>query len=195
MEPVDLDVLVLEVHQQARLLSKDRSLTITLDDIAPVRVSGSPDRLTQLMLNLVQNAIKFTPDGGTVGLGLQQRGADAVLTVRDTGIGIAPEDQQHIFDRFYQADTSRMHHDGDGSGLGLSIARWIAEAHSGTITVESALGHGAVFTVTLPALGGHDTGPGGKDRPRTTSGKPPAHLIVSASVPGNQPQANYTRHN
>ncbi len=179
MEPVDLDALLLETHKQARLLSKDRSLNLVIDEIAPVRVNGSPDRLKQLVLNLVHNAIKFTPDGGEVGLALRQRGAEAVITVRDTGIGIAPEDQKHIFDRFYQVDTSRKHADGDGSGLGLSIARWIAEAHGGSIAVESALGKGSVFTVTLPLLGGQlPNGPEGERRARAAS-KPSAHLTAA----------------
>lgn len=179
MEPVDLDALLIEVHKQARLLSKDRSLSVIVDEIAPVRVNGNPDRLKQLVLNLVHNAIKFTPDGGTVGLALRQRGTEAVIVVRDTGIGISPEDQARIFDRFYQADTSRKHADGDGSGLGLSIARWIAEAHGGAITVESALGRGSVFTIALPALGNRPTNGPGSEHPTHTASKPPAHLTAA----------------
>lgn len=180
MEPVDLDTLLLEVHQQARLLSKSRHLTVVVDDIAPVRVSGSADRLKQLLLNLVQNAIKFTPDGGTITLTLRQRGPEALIAVRDTGIGIAPEDQKHIFDRFYQTDTSRQYTDGGGAGLGLSIARWIVEAHGGTIAVESAPEAGSVFTVTLPALGDGPAapGPGGGRRARAAGG-PPTHAAIA----------------
>ncbi len=179
MEPVDLDTLLLEVHQQARALCQNRRLAVVVDGIEPVRVNGSADRLKQLMLNLVQNAIKFTPDGGTIGLALCQRAADAVIAVRDTGIGIAPEDQKHIFDRFYQADTSRQRADGDGSGLGLSIARWLAEAHGGTIAVESAPGAGSVFTVTLPALGASPTpGPGSGRRARAASGPTTQPIIT-----------------
>lgn len=179
MEPVDLDALLLEVYKQARLLSKDRNLKLVIDDIAPMRVSGNPDRLKQLVLNLVHNAIKFTPDGGEIGLALRQRGDEALIAVRDTGVGIAPEHQKHIFDRFYQVDTSRKHTDGDGAGLGLSIARWIAEAHGGTITVESELGKGSTFTVVLPVLS--DQQPNGSDSEGhfRSASRLPARLIAA----------------
>jgi len=153
---VDLDDLVNEVYRSARGLIKERNLTISIHDYEPVRVQGDPDRLTQLLLNLVSNAIKFTPDGGEVAINLRQTATEAVLEVTDTGIGISEEDQKRVFDRLFQSDSSRVRGDGlgrgDGVGLGLSIAKWIAEAHHGRITVHSAVGIGTAFTVYLPLL-------------------------------------------
>jgi signal transduction histidine kinase len=100
-------------------------------------------------LNLVDNGLKYTLAGGRVTLTLQQDGAWAVLRVADTGIGLAPEEQERVFQRFYRAPTA-VSRDVEGSGLGLCIARSIVEAHGGTIQVESAVGHGSLFTVRLP---------------------------------------------
>jgi len=152
LEPVDLDTVVSEVYRDARILSKDRDLKLRIIDFEPVRVNGSSDRIKQLLLNLVSNAIKFTPDGGTITLNLRLEDDDAVLEVADTGIGISAEDRARIFDRFFQADSSRARHHAEGVGLGLSIARWIVDAHHGTISVDSTPGSGTTFTVRIPAL-------------------------------------------
>src|SRR5262249_36477441 len=102
---------------------------------------------------LLGNAIKFTPDGGQIIISLRKTAHDAVIQVQDTGIGIAPDDLQRIFDRFYQADASRVRLDNtEGAGLGLSIAQWIAQAHGGKIQVDSTVGEGTTFTVTIPHL-------------------------------------------
>jgi signal transduction histidine kinase len=104
-----------------------------------------------MLLNLVTNAIKYTPAGGTVALRLAQEDGAVVFTVADTGIGIAPGDLPHIFDRFWRADPARSRTgDRPGTGLGLAITKWIAEAHGGSITVQSRPGRGSVFTVRLP---------------------------------------------
>jgi signal transduction histidine kinase len=150
---LDLDTVVTEVYREARVLAKDRDLKVVMSHFEPVRVKGNPDRMKQLLLNLVSNAIKFTPDGGQVSLSLRQEGGEAVVQVSDTGIGIGAEDMEHIFDRFYQADSSRARKDiNSGSGLGLSIAHWIAEAHGGALTVESNLGRGTTFTLRVPVM-------------------------------------------
>jgi two-component system, OmpR family, sensor kinase len=147
--PTDLDTIVSDVYREARVLAKDRDLRVVMERFEPVRIHGNPDRMKQVVLNLVSNAIKFTPDGGKVSLSLYQTSDDAVIEVKDTGIGISKADQVHIFDRFFQADASRSRH-GEGTGLGLSIAKWIVEAHNGALTVESDLGKGSAFIVTLP---------------------------------------------
>lgn len=153
MAPLDLDTVVADVFRQARVLIQDRDLTLKLERLEPARINGCADRLRQLLLNLVTNAIQFTPDGGQIHLGLRREGDEAVLTVVDTGIGIRPEDLPHIFDRFYQAERSRARSDGQGgAGLGLAIVRWIAQAHGGIVEVQSAPGRGTTFTVRLPAL-------------------------------------------
>jgi signal transduction histidine kinase len=152
LQPLDLDVIIGEVFREARGLVQDRDLKVAVLDFEPVRVSGDPDRLKQLLLNLVSNAIKFTPEGGQVVINLRKTERDAVIEVQDTGVGIAPEDVKRVFDRFYQAEPSRVRKSGDGSGLGLSIARWIVEAHGGKITVESQLGVGTTFRVKIPHI-------------------------------------------
>lgn len=151
LEPIDLDTIILEVHREGRVLVQDRDLSLRLETFEPLRINGNADRMKQLVLNLVSNAIKFTSDGGSIAMRLERIGDKAVIQVRDTGIGIAEKDLKHVFDRFYQADESRKR-TGDSSGLGLSIAKWIAEAHHGTISVQSEVGKGSVFTVELPIL-------------------------------------------
>ncbi|MCP5100752.1 MAG: HAMP domain-containing protein [Chloroflexi bacterium] len=146
---VELDSIFLEVYRQSKLLSKTVDVTITAVDHA--FVMGDTDRLKQLLLNLVGNAVKYTPDGGQVTMRLQKEEGWAHLQVTDTGIGIPPEDLPYIFDRFYRVDKARTRGQG-GSGLGLSIAKWIAEAHGGDLTVTSQVGEGSSFTVSLPVL-------------------------------------------
>ncbi|MBA3875004.1 MAG: HAMP domain-containing histidine kinase [Anaerolineae bacterium] len=151
MSEIDLDTVVGEVFKEARILAKDRNLLVRILQIEPVRLKGNADRLKQLLLNLIGNALKFTPDGGQIGLALRHTGHEAILQVTDTGIGIEAEDLSHIFDRFYQADTSRARiTNTGGAGLGLSIAKWIVEAHGGTIEVKSTPNVQTVFTIRLP---------------------------------------------
>lgn len=151
MMDVDLDTVITDVYKEARVLAKDRQLQVRMPVIEPIRTTGNGDRLKQLLLNLVSNAIKFTPDGGTITLSLRRLHGMAELQVRDTGVGIQPQEAEHIFDRFYQADSSRVRlHVGEGAGLGLAIAKWIAEAHGGTISVHSTPNVQTTFTVRLP---------------------------------------------
>jgi two-component system, OmpR family, sensor kinase len=155
LEPLDLDTVALEAHQQARVLVKDRDITVALGRFEPVRVRGHADRMKQLLLNLLSNAIKFTPDGGRITLSLYPEGENAVLQVADTGIGIAEEDLKRIFERFWQADSSRVRgvqNTESSAGLGLAIVKWIVDAHDATIDVESEFGQGTAFTVKIPLL-------------------------------------------
>jgi len=101
------------------------------------------------MLNLLDNSVKYTPSGGAIEISVRAAGGQAEVTVSDTGPGIPPEHLPHIFDRFYRVDKARTRAEG-GAGLGLSIGRWIAEAHGGTLRVESARGQGSKFTLSLP---------------------------------------------
>ena len=117
----------------------------------PVRLAVDRGRIREMLLNIVTNAIKYTPREGTVSLGLEETEDFVIFTVRDTRIGIAPGDLPHIFERFWRADQARSRTgDRPGTGLGLAITKWIAEAHGGTITVQSRPGRGSVFTVKLP---------------------------------------------
>lgn len=114
----------------------------------PLYVRGNEEQLYRLVSNLMVNAIQATPPEGTVTVVLDQSEEYALIQVQDTGIGIAPEDQSHIFDRFYRVHKDRSRQTG-GSGLGLAIAQAIASAHHGTIQVHSQLGLGSIFTVRL----------------------------------------------
>jgi two-component system OmpR family sensor kinase len=144
-QPVALDAVVQDVFRRAQRMYPSHELRLErLDD---ADVSGDPDFLTQLLLILLDNAAKYTPAGGRITLALERRGQTAVLSVTDTGCGIAPEDLPHIFERFYRAPTARA---SGGSGLGLAIARWIVTEHGGHIAVESTPGQGSRFSVELP---------------------------------------------
>ena len=153
-EPVELQPLVQEVYETALILGEAQGVTVNLPFTADVVVMGDRTRLRQLFLNLVTNAIKYTPAGGKVELGLGRHPDNVTFAVRDTGIGISAADFPHIFERFWRADRvrSRMSERG-GFGLGLAISQWIAQAHGGSLTASSRLGRGSLFTVTLP-LGG-----------------------------------------
>lgn len=147
---IDLDAVMLDVFRSTRQLAHGQ--TLVLDPFEPVQINGDEDRLKQLLLILLDNALKYTPDAGQVTLGLRHSNTEAELFVRDTGVGIAPEHLPHIFERFYRADPARSRDPG-GTGLGLSIAQWITEQHDGKITLESQPGHGTLATVCLPLPG------------------------------------------
>lgn len=144
--PVDLARLVAETVEGVDILAEDRGVRLTSDLRGQTRVLGDAGRLRQLLMILLDNALKHTPEGGTVTVRAEPQGHRARLQVRDSGPGIDPQDLPHLFDRFYRADRARA---GEGTGLGLSIARWIAEAHGGHIVAANA-DQGATFTVTLP---------------------------------------------
>jgi len=147
--PVELDALLLEVARQAHTLARGRGVTVTLGHEDQAVVGGDIDLLKQVLLNLVDNALAYTPPGGRVDLSLYVAEGRARLSVRDTGAGIAPDDLARIFERFYRPDRARTRA-GGGAGLGLAIARWIVAAHDGHIAVESAVGVGSAFTIVLP---------------------------------------------
>jgi signal transduction histidine kinase len=156
LEETDLRELVADVSETAGMLGEDGKLTVTTQiPDQPVRLPVDRHRMREMLLNLVTNAIKYTPPGGTVGLTLGSDPDHVTLVVSDSGIGIAPGDLPHIFDRFWRADPARSRTgERPGVGLGLAITKWIAEAHGGTITVQSRPGRGSVFTVRLPRNGG-----------------------------------------
>lgn len=135
---------------RAQAVERAIALEVTAPDALPA-VEVDPERMAQVLGNLLSNALRYTPPGGRITLAAEAQDASVRLRVQDTGVGIAPEALPHIFERFYRADPAR--HAGDGSsGLGLAIARSIVEAHGGTITVASQPGQGTTFTITLPAL-------------------------------------------
>ncbi len=147
---VELDTLLLEALQQMSVLARDK-LQLRIGDIDQVLVCGDKDRLKQVIVNLIGNAISYTPLGGEVVVGVGKIGNQARLVVRDNGPGIPAEDLSHIFERFYRGQKSRTRpRDGKGFGLGLSIAYWIVRHHGGRIEVDSTEGKGTTFCVWLP---------------------------------------------
>ncbi len=148
MEKVALDELAKEAYRQME--NRADGIALGLGEMPRTVVMGNGTWLKQLMLILLDNALKYTPKGGAVTLSLDQQGDQVDLRVRDTGIGIAPQDVPHIFERFYRADKARARDEG-GAGLGLAIAQWIAEEHRGALSVQSEVGKGTTFTLRLPA--------------------------------------------
>lgn len=151
LRPVELDLLLTEVFTEMRVLAGSK-VHVHLNEIDQVLVNGDRDRLKQVLLNLVSNAIQYTPQGGDVYLSLAKIGDQARVIIRDTGPGIPAEDVPHIFDRFYRAEKSRTRSQTSGFGLGLSIAHWIVEHHGGQIKVESKEGKGTTFAIWLTLL-------------------------------------------
>jgi two-component system, OmpR family, phosphate regulon sensor histidine kinase PhoR len=151
MDPsaVRLDELVTQVLNRMRLQAERHGIALTAARTEPVTALADRDRILQVITNLVDNAIKFTPDGGAVELSVGSTAGEALITVTDTGRGIPADDLTRIFDRFYRVDRSRSRGAG-GTGLGLAIARHIVEAHGGRITVSSRINAGSTFTVSLP---------------------------------------------
>ena len=148
-EPLSLDELAGEVVAQLAPLAESRGLRLGTGHLEPAIVVGDQTRLMQLLFNLVDNALRYTPEGGRITVNVGRHGGEATLTVTDTGIGIAPEQLPHIFKRFYRVDKARSRAEG-GTGLGLAIGEWIVRAHGGRIQVASTPGQGSTFTVFLP---------------------------------------------
>ncbi|MFB3145895.1 MAG: sensor histidine kinase [Nitrospirales bacterium] len=148
-EPVQLDQLVQEIQHQAIVLGKDREVETVLGTLEPTEVFGDEWRLRELLLNIIDNAIKYSQEKGTVEIGLEHINGMAKISVQDNGIGISPDEQKLVFDRFFRSDTARAHAQ-KGTGLGLAICKWIAETHQGQIQVESTPGQGSRFTIFLP---------------------------------------------
>lgn len=148
---VELDTILFDVYRQIQPMQAEYGVTVQLRDMTPTRVMGDPDRLKQLLLILLDNAMQYTPQGGEVRLSLLHEGREALMHISDTGPGIPAEHLPHIFERFYRVEKARTRAHG-GSGLGLSIAKWIAEIHGGRIKVASLVGQGSTFTIHLPRV-------------------------------------------
>jgi heavy metal sensor kinase len=148
-EPLDLSDLLPAIAAQVAPLAAARAQTVALAPLPPLAVLGNEDQLIRLILNLLDNALCYTPPGGRIALGGALDGTNVTIRVSDSGPGIAPEHLPRLFDRFFRGDRSRGRAQG-GSGLGLAIAQSIARAHGGRIDVESTVGRGSAFTVVLP---------------------------------------------
>lgn len=145
----DFAKLVATTSEQMCLLAEDKGLTISCETLTPVPVEGDRARLKQVIVNLLDNAIKYTPSEGAITLAVRASDGEAVFDVEDTGIGIPAEAQPRVFDRFFRVDAARTR-DVGGAGIGLSVVKAICAAHSGRVEVQSHLGQGSRFTVRLP---------------------------------------------
>ncbi|MGC9518968.1 MAG: sensor histidine kinase [Desulfuromonadaceae bacterium] len=150
---LSLSDLLQEMYLQARKLAADKNIEVHLQHEADKEIwlKGDDLRLRQMFWNLITNALRYTPEHGQVCIKLECDNSNAVVTIRDTGIGIEPEHIPHIFERFYRTDAARNRSSG-GTGLGLAIVKWVVEAHHGSMNVTSEVNRGSMFTVTLPML-------------------------------------------
>ncbi len=165
---LNLDQIVRAVADDIRVVATEQNLELTVDTLPPCTVLGNAEQLRRLLFNLLDNAIKFTPEGGSIGIRVECQKGQAKVIVSDTGIGIASEHLPRIFDRFYRVDSARSRRTG-GNGLGLSICKSIAEAHQGTIEVASQPGKGTQVTLTLS---------------ETTRSSPDVRTLEPLAVPG-----------
>ncbi|MFN0118088.1 MAG: sensor histidine kinase, partial [Elusimicrobiota bacterium] len=146
---VDLETFLENVFEEAQALNAEKRVTLRHGDIPKGKAHFDEARIHQLLINLIENAIHYNRPGGEIILSGSFKDNKLVLSVKDSGIGISQEDQSKIFDRFYRVDKARSREAG-GTGLGLAISRSIAEAHNGTLTVQSVVNEGSEFTLTLP---------------------------------------------
>ena len=178
--PVDLDEVAVDVVERVAERASRQQVELVLSAPTRQRVSGDPSWLTQLTLNLVDNALRHTPAGGRITVAVAAEAAGVTLTVSDTGAGIAPEHVPRLFERFYRVDVARSRATG-GAGLGLAICEWIARSHGGHLSVESEVGRGTTFTCWLPAL------PDDRGAPQTvgpaSAARPAGAVATSPSRP------------
>jgi heavy metal sensor kinase len=147
--PVNLSALAVSIVEQLDPVALAKGVTLSIDAAGEVTVLGDAEWLERLLLNLLDNAIKFTPDGGRISVRIADQGGDAVLEVRDTGVGIAPEALPHLFERFFRGDPARSA-TSEGAGLGLSLVKWIAERHGAALSVDSRPNLGSTFLIRIP---------------------------------------------
>jgi signal transduction histidine kinase len=140
--------LIQEIKSVFQSQAENKNISITLNDSDNIpNIKCEKRKIHQVLSNLVDNSLKFTPDAGHIQISVALAGNSVLFEVSDSGLGIPQEDQPHVFERFYRVDSSREH---KGTGLGLSIAKHIIEAHGGTITLTSSEGHGSNFAFTIP---------------------------------------------
>lgn len=147
-QQLELSEIIAETCEMLKPLMQEKRLTLEVD-LEPVSIAGDRDRIGEAISNLLSNAVQFNREGGTIEVRLRFQSDQAVLTIRDTGIGIPESDLPFLFDRFYQVDQARQFTRGRGSGLGLAITKWIAEAHNGSLSVTSELDVGTEFELRL----------------------------------------------
>lgn len=180
---VRLDVLAEEIVERLAPIAPDHEVRI--EHAEPAVVLGDPDRLRQLVTNLIENAIRYSPGSGRVAVRVALPDQNCVrLEVADNGVGIPPEHLSRIFDRFYRVDPARSRATG-GSGLGLAIVKHIAESHGGKVTAASEPGVGSTFTVMLPVEAPAAAGPGSGSSSATPASATPANSLPTTPAPAS----------
>jgi signal transduction histidine kinase len=153
LEPIDLNELCQQMAEYISPLAEQKEQLLSYQGPgASVTINANLARIKQLLLNLLDDAIKYTDPRGRITLGLKTENREAVITVSDTGRGIPPEDLPHIFQRFFRRSAKTAARTAAGFGLGMSIVKWIVDSHGGKIEVQSEVGKGTTFTVRLPLL-------------------------------------------
>jgi heavy metal sensor kinase len=181
---VDVAALAASVADQIEPVAAARGIGMSCEERDGIVVKGDAGWLQRLLLILLDNAIKFTAEGGWIAIAFSRADGEVRTAVRDNGAGIRPDALPHVFERFYRADRARSRQT-PGSGLGLALAKWIVDRHHGTIGVTSRPGEGSTFTVSLPAYSG------GRDEPRTSQSVSPYSAgLLNASVPGSSRHMN-----
>jgi heavy metal sensor kinase len=191
LEPLDVDALADGVVATMAPLARTRGVRLQRGAGKPALVEADQTRLTQLLINLVDNGLKHTPKGGVVTVSVDRSDREALLRVADTGVGIAAEHLPHLFERFYRVDSARSRPDG-GAGLGLAISQWIVQAHRGKIEVESQPGRGTTFTVRLPLARDHAAARSPQSKERTPGVRATAPEVVATESSGVPVEARPT---
>ncbi len=148
-EDVDIKNLIVELSTNIEALAQDKGIKFTVNAQESLIVNGDKVKLRQLFINILENAIRYTPNDGNISVSAVKKDENALVAISDTGVGIPPEHLPHIFERFYRVDKARSRAEG-GVGLGLAIAKYIAESHGGKIELESQVGKGTTFNITIP---------------------------------------------
>lgn len=154
-QPVDINAIISEAVDRSQLPAESKNITIVIGGRVEARVYGDPDLLVTALRNLIDNAIQYSPENTTVGIGVRAKDGLVSVSVTDQGAGLKPEDQERVFERFYRVDAARSRHTG-GTGLGLSIVKHVASNHGGEVTIWSQPGQGSTFTLRLPQMEGQE---------------------------------------
>jgi len=175
---VDINTVVAEAVDRSQLPAESKNIELVLGGHADAMVYGDQDQLVTALRNLIDNAIRYSPENTRVGIGIRSKDGLVAVSVTDQGEGLSPEDQERVFERFYRVDAARSRHTG-GTGLGLSIVKHVVANHGGEVTLWSKPGQGSTFTIRLPELEGQDDGAAEGRGPSARAATPPAEQSPS----------------
>ncbi|MCB5273247.1 Signal-transduction histidine kinase senX3 [Arthrobacter sp. SO5] len=181
--PVDINTVVSEAVDRSQLPAESKNIQLVIGGHAAAMVYGDQDLLVTALRNLIDNAIRYSPDNTRVGIGVRAKDGLVSVSVTDQGEGLSPEDQERVFERFYRVDAARSRHTG-GTGLGLSIVKHVISNHGGEVTLWSQPGQGSTFTIRLPEMEGQDDAdaPAARKAAKTATGSPGPQRIDAAGV-------------